>query len=189
MSLRNTPARWGTLARSLHWLIAVLIIGLFIVGLVMEDLPGDSRKLVYALHKSFGLFVLALVLLRILWRVTNRAPAEIEGIPLHMKLAAKAGHLGLYVLMIAVPLSGWIMHSLSGYATNWFGQDSLPLLPTLVEKTANRDVVRDVGEIHELAAFAIIALVVVHAGAALYHHFVRKDATLARMTPGVKEPK
>jgi cytochrome b561 len=189
MLLGNTSARWGTLARFLHWLIAFLILGLFVVGLIMEDLPGDSRKLVYALHKSFGLFVLALVLLRILWRLTNRAPAEIESIPLHMKLAAKAGHLGLYALMIAVPLSGWIMHSLSGYTTNWFGQAGLPLLPTLTEKTANRELVHDMGEIHELAAYAIIALVVVHAGAALYHHFIRKDATLARMTPFVKDPK
>ncbi len=187
---RNSPTRWGTIARFLHWTIGILILMVFGVGLVMEDIPsGPDKFFVYAMHKSIGLLVLALILTRILWRLVDKAPAEVPGIPALQHLAAKGVHLGLYALMLAVPVTGWLVHSYSGYATRWFGQESLPILPVLTAPMEDREVRHDMGELHEAVAFILIALVAVHVGAALYHHFFLKNATLSRMTPGVKEPR
>jgi cytochrome b561 len=184
---RNSASRWGNTARLFHWLIAALIICLFIVGLVMEDIEGAPNKFfVYAIHKSMGLLALALIICRIVWRLADKAPPALSGIPRLQRLAAALAHWGLYVLMIAVPVSGWVMHSLSGYQTHWFGQPALPVLPTIVE--VNRRLADGMGELHGLLAWGLIVLALIHAGAGLYHHFIRKDATLARMTPFVKEP-
>lgn len=181
---RNTATRWGRTARLFHWVIAALIVSLFIVGLVMEDISGtENRRFVYAMHKSMGLLVLALIICRIVWRLADKAPLPVGGLPQLMHLAATAAHWGLYALMLAVPVSGWLMHALSGYQTHWFGQENLPLLPafTLIGPP-DRARVEFLSEVHELSAFGLIGLAIVHALAAFYHHFIRKDATLSRMT-------
>jgi len=179
---RNTQTQWGVIARVLHGVIALLIITLFVVGLAMGEIGNIQDKIfVYAMHKSFGLLVLALILVRILWRLTNKAPADLPDIPKPMQLAAHAGHFGLYALMLVVPLTGWLAHSLTGFTSHWFGQENLPVLPTIVAKAESREVMHQAGELHELAAWAIAALVAVHVGAALFHHFIRKDGTLLRM--------
>jgi cytochrome b561 len=188
MSLRNTTARWGTVARSLHWLIATLIITLFILGEVMGDMAGGPDKFVaYALHKSFGLLALALLLARILWRLADKAPLPPAGVPAYQLKLASFVHWGLYGLMLAVPLSGWLVHSLAGYTTHWFGQAGWAVLPVLTTAASNRELVQGVGEVHGLLAWALVLTAAAHASAALYHHFICKDAVLARMTPFIKE--
>ena len=124
--IRNSPQAWGRISIALHWLTAVLILGLAAVGLLMTELPTSPMKMqVYALHKSFGLTVLALTVLRLSWRLLAGSPEALPGGKLQ-SLAAKSVHGMLYVLLFAMPLSGWLYNSASGFPLRWFGMP-LPL--------------------------------------------------------------
>ncbi len=179
MSLKNTD-RWGTTSQLLHWTIAVLILSIGAVGLVMGELPRSPKWFwVYTLHKSLGLTVLALVLVRIAWRLYAGAPPPVEGTPRWQARLASLTHGAIYVLILAMPLSGWLYDSASGLRPfRWFGLAEVPKLSPPHEALADA-----MHETHELLFWVLIALVIGHAGAALYHHFVRRDATLARMLP------
>ena len=188
---RNTADRWGNIARILHWTIAVLILVLVAVGAIMTDLPNTPDKYrVYMWHKSFGLLVLALVACRLVWRLTSRKPATLKSIPWYMNAAAEITHWALYALMLAIPLSGWLVNSYANIQLNWFGITGLRV-PNLVNVPPDMgwDLAEEMGEIHGALAWLLVFIVTVHAGAALYHHFIRKDPVLARMTPFVREPK
>lgn len=179
MSLKNTD-RWGATSQLLHWTIAVLILSIGAVGLVMGELPRSPKWFwVYTLHKSLGLTVLALVLVRIAWRLYAGAPSPVEGTPRWQSRLASLTHGAIYMLMLAMPLSGWLYDSASGLRPfRWFGLAEVPKLSPPHEALADA-----MHETHELLFWVLIALVIGHAGAALYHHFVRRDATLARMLP------
>ena len=179
MSLKNTD-RWGATSQLLHWIIAVLILSIGAVGLVMGELPRSPKWFwVYTLHKSLGLTVLALVLVRIAWRLYAGAPPPVEGTPRWQARLASLTHGAIYVLILAMPLSGWLYDSASGLRPfRWFGLAEVPKLSPPHEALADA-----MHETHELLFWVLIALVIGHAGAALYHHFVRRDATLARMLP------
>lgn len=179
MNLKNTPTRWGGVSQFLHWLIVLLIIGQGVVGLTMGDLPnGPSKIQVYALHKSFGLTVLALVVLRVLWRLYAGAPAPVPGTPTWQARIASLTHWALYALLFAVPISGWVLNSAAGFPLQYFGLFNLPAL-------AGRD--HDLHELaenaHETLFWILVALALLHAAAAFYHHVFLRDATLARMLP------
>ena len=180
MSLKNTTDRWGGISQLLHWTIAVLILSIGAVGLVMGELPRSPKWFwVYTLHKSLGLTVLALVLVRIAWRLYAGAPPPVEGTPRWQARLASLTHGAIYVLILAMPLSGWLYDSASGLRPfRWFGLAEVPKLSPPHEALADA-----MHETHELLFWVLIALVIGHAGAALYHHFVRRDATLARMLP------
>ena len=179
MSLKNTD-RWGATSQLLHWTIAVLILSIGAVGLVRGELPRSPKWFwVYTLHKSLGLTVLALVLVRIAWRLYAGAPPPVEGTPRWQARLASLTHGAIYVLILAMPLSGWLYDSASGLRPfRWFGLAEVPKLSPPHEALADA-----MHETHELLFWVLIALVIGHAGAALYHHFVRRDATLARMLP------
>lgn len=179
MSLKNTD-HWGATSQLLHWTIAVLILSIGAVGLVMGELPRSPKWFwVYTLHKSLGLTVLALVLVRIAWRLYAGAPPPVEGTPRWQARLASLTHGAIYVLILAMPLSGWLYDSASGLRPfRWFGLAEVPKLSPPHEALADA-----MHETHELLFWVLIALVIGHAGAALYHHFVRRDATLARMLP------
>ena len=179
MSLKNTD-RWGATSQLLHWTIAVLILSIGAVGLVMGELPRSPKWFwVYTLHKSLGLTVLALVLVRIAWRLYAGAPPPVEGTPRWQARLASLTHGAIYVLILAMPLSGWLYDSASGLRPfRWFGLAEVPKLSPPHEALADA-----MHETHELLFWVLIALVIGHAGAALFHHFVRRDATLARMLP------
>lgn len=118
--IRNNAQRWGSISIGLHWLTALLIIGLAIVGLIMTELPNSPLKMqIYALHKSFGLTVLALTLLRLAWRLVAGTPDDQPGSRLQ-RLAAKAVHGLMYFLLLAMPLSGWLFNSAAGFPLRWF---------------------------------------------------------------------
>lgn len=175
--IRNTPQAWGRISIALHWLTAVLILGLAAVGLLMTELPTSPMKMqVYALHKSFGLTVLALTVLRLSWRLLAGSPEALPGGKLQ-SLAAKSVHGMLYVLLFAMPLSGWLYNSASGFPLRWFGMP----LPRLF--TGFNPALKQLAHaLHENLFYLLAALLVLHAGAALFHHYVRKDDTLKRMT-------
>lgn len=179
MALRNSPHRWGWIAQTLHWLVALAVIGLAAVGLLMQELPTSPDKIkVYALHKSMGLTVLVLVLLRLLWRLLDRRPPYPDSMPVWQRRLASLTHGLLYVLLLAMPISGWLYNSASNFALRWFGLFSVPPLsgPDPALKALAQD-------LHSWGFYLLAALFAVHVAAALKHHLVERDDTLHRMLP------
>ncbi len=174
-----SATRYTPTAIALHWLMAVLLVGLFGVGLYMHDLPLSPWKLrVYSWHKWAGVTAFALVLARLAWRLGHRPPALPAAMPAWQQRAAHGLHHLLYLLMLAIPLSGWLMSSALGFQTVWFGV--LPL-PDLLAKD------KELGEtlklVHMSLNFGLAALVVAHVGAAVKHHLIDRDDILSRMLP------
>ncbi|WP_341930816.1 cytochrome b [Methyloversatilis discipulorum] len=172
--------RYTRTAMSLHWLIALMLFGMFGFGLYMVELPLSPQKLkFYSYHKWAGVTVFLLVLARLAWRITHRPPALPAGMPAWQVTAAKAGHHLLYLLMVIVPLSGWLMSSAKGFQTVWFGV--LPLPDLLAKDEA-------LGEAllltHRLLNWFFMLVVAGHVVAALKHHFIDRDGLLSRMLPG-----
>lgn len=170
----------------LHWIIAALIVGQLVGGKVMHAMdPAPLKFEIYQLHKSFGFIILALSLFRLLWRLFHKAPALPAGMKPAEKFGAKLSHIGFYILMIAIPLSGWIMTSSSPYviATEIFKIIPVPDVPGIPRTESFNDLMKDM---HEYMAMAIAALLALHIGAALKHHFVNKDDVLTRMIPRIK---
>ncbi|MBI4995725.1 MAG: cytochrome b [Rhodocyclales bacterium] len=171
--------RYTGTAIALHWLMAVLILGTFGVGLYMHDLPLSPTKLqIYSWHKWAGVTAFLLALLRIVWRATHRPPALPAAMPRWQQLAAHGGHALLYLLMFAIPLTGWLMSSAKGFQTVYFGV--LPIPDLLAKDKELGDLLRDV---HQALNFLMIAIVAGHVGAALKHHFIDRDDILTRMAP------
>jgi cytochrome b561 len=183
-------SRYSRVAIVLHWTMAILIIGLFFVGLWMhEAIHVKETKAAafsaYQWHKSFGLTVLVLTFLRLAWRFGHRPPPLPSGMKPWEAGVAKLTHWIFYALMLAVPLSGWAMVSASpfGLPTIVFGLFEWPHLPQFAEM-ANKDAAEEaLKEAHELLAFAMMGLVILHIGAALKHHLIDRDDVLARMLP------
>lgn len=179
MLLKNSENRYGLIAITLHWLMAVLIIGLIILGLYMVRLPISLQKLkFFGWHKEFGVLVLMLVVVRICWRFRNTVPLLPAHIAALQKMAARAVHLLLYILMFAMPLTGWMTSSAAGLPVSFFG---LFVLPDLVAPDENLRIL--LSSVHEWLGYALIAVICMHAGAALQHHFYYKDDILRRMFP------
>jgi cytochrome b561 len=170
-----TDERYNHVARTLHWIIAALVMGNIAGGLLHETLEHVVNLM--PLHKASGMTVLALSLVRVAWRLTWRAPAHPAGMSGPEVLAAKATHVLFYGLLLAMPMSGWIMASAGKYPLSWFGLFDLPKLPVTRE-----DPLYDIAhEGHELLGWVFLALAVLHIGAALRHHFLLKDNVLRRM--------
>ncbi|MFT3755196.1 MAG: cytochrome b [Pseudoxanthomonas sp.] len=181
MTLKNTADRWGIISQSLHWLIAVLILAIGVVGLTMGELPRTPKYFwVYTAHKSLGISVLALMLLRLVWRLYAGTPKPVPGTPRWQHAIASLTHVLLYVLALAIPLSGWLYDSASGLRPfKFFGLFNMPKL------VAPDDALKATAHfMHEWGFWLLIALVLLHVGAALQHHTFNRDATLLRMLPG-----
>lgn len=178
MTLRNSATQWGSLGKAFHWLIVLLLLGQGILGLVMGDLPRETRIEMIGLHKSLGITILMLAVVRLIWALFNDRPGPAPGVtPLQHKLAF-AGHLVLYVLLFALPISGWLLTSYADRPTSWFG---LFELPRLVGENHGLHEVYE--ERHEQLFWLLTLVAAGHAGAAIYHHVFQRDATLARMLP------
>ena len=180
MTAKNTPAAWGSVSQILHWLIALLILALGVVGLTMGELPKTPKYFwVYTAHKSIGITVLALVVLRLAWRLYAGAPRPVPGTPGWQERVASATHWLLYAMMLAIPLSGWLYDSASGLRPfKLFGLLEMPKLVAPDEGAAQLS-----HALHEWGFWLLILVVLAHAGAALYHHIQQRDATLVRMLP------
>ena len=178
--LKNTENSYGTVAKFLHWIIALAIITLITVGFIMSAMdPTPEKYELYGMHKASGVVVLMLITLRLLWKFSNKAVQPPAGLPRLLILAAKAGHFLLYIFMIMMPVSGVLMSRFGGHDVNVF---NLFVIPAAAEKTPQ--LAGLFHEIHVIGIWAFIAVIVLHFGAALYHHFIRNDNTLKRMMKG-----
>jgi cytochrome b561 len=178
-SSTTSSARYTVPAIALHWLLALMLVGAFGVGLYMADLPvSPSRLKLFSYHKWAGITILALSALRLLWRVTQRPPADLPA-PRWQQLAAHGTHIALYALFFLVPLAGWAYSSAAGFPVVWFGV--LPLPDFVQPDKALAEVMK---ERHEVLAWAMAALVALHIAAALKHQFIDRDGLLDRMRPG-----
>jgi len=173
---RNTKNSYGVVAKFFHWIIAFLIMGLIIIGLYMQTLPYSPNKLeIYALHKSFGLLVLWLAGLRIIWKLLTVSPNPEIGHALWERILAKLAHLFLYISMIGMPLTGWLMSSAGEYPVPFFGIN----MPDLVGK--NIDLARLMNQLHSMIGYLLILVISLHSLGAFKHHFIDQDKTLNKM--------
>jgi cytochrome b561 len=192
MPLRNSQLRYGTVAVTLHWLIAVAIICMIGFGYYLSTLPITDPSLyrLVQLHKSIGLTILVLSALRIVWRLVNPVPPLPDTLSKPMKVLARATHILLYVVIVAIPLSGWAMASASplGIPTVWFGLFEWPHIAPLAHLPFDRkDATEEaIHTVHAWLAYGTAVLLVLHVGAALLHHYLMRDDTLRRMLPGAR---
>jgi cytochrome b561 len=197
--MKQTPSRYTKTAIILHWLIAIFIALMFVLGWYMAELPKEApkqmaydlfdlgvytwqvaeeispRTFYFNLHKSLGLTVLALIVLRILWRITHKPPAALSSYKAIEKKVATATHHSLYLLMLAVPVTGLTMAINSKYGVKWFGIDVIAGL--------DNKPVRDFFECtHEFVGIVLLVLIGIHLLGALKHKFIDKDNTMSRMS-------
>jgi cytochrome b561 len=179
MSLRNTANSYGAVAKFLHWGILVLIIAQYVLAEAADELEdGPDKFATIANHKSVGMLILLLMLARIGWKLANRGLPQPLPMARPQRVAAAAGHGILYLLLLALPLSGWMMASAAGYPPSFFG---LFEFPSLVG--ASHDLQETLEEVHETLFDAVVVVAVLHALAAVFHHVWMKDDTLRRMLP------
>ena len=173
-----TDVMYTRTAIALHWLTVALIATGFAIGKWMVGLPIAPQTLrVYAYHKWIGITVFLVTIARLTWRYTHPVPLP-AGLPQWQRHAAAASHISLYVLMLATPISGWLFSSASGVQVIYLG---LIALPNLVPK--DEALSATLKSVHFALNFTLLALVLLHAGAALRHHFVQRDRVLLRMLP------
>lgn len=179
MQLKNDESRYGAIAQFFHWAIVILIIVQYTLANQADKLPlGAAKIAVLARHKSFGITILALVLLRLIWRWMGDTPRDPPGMSRWQTLAARVSHFALYALLIATPLVGWLMSSARNFPVSWFG---LVTLPDLI--APSRPAYEVLHETHEIMAKTMFFLALLHAAAALKHHFIDRDDVLRRMLP------
>ena len=171
--------RYSTVSLILHWLTAVLVITQIVLIQAHEATDGPISREFVNIHKSVGLSILVLTLIRLGWRVANPAIPLPPDTPRWQKLVARGTHVLFYILLLAMPLVGWAASSAAGRDIVWFGLFEWPLLPI----GGGRDVARDLMDLHESAAKLLIVLVILHVAGALKHHFIDRDNVLHRMIP------
>jgi cytochrome b561 len=177
MSLQNSAEKFGSLTKLLHWSIAALFIAQFFLVYRREYMPENSPESIQyiLLHKSVGMIVLFLGLIMIAWHYVGTRPIMPMNMSKMENIAAKTIHFLLYLCMLMMPITGYLMSSLGGYGVSVFGLK----LPNPFLK--NESLAHLFKEAHEVISFVIIAVVSIHILAALYHHFIRKDNVLKRM--------
>jgi len=178
MSLTNAAGRYGLVPQLLHWVVVVLIPLQYVLAETADELPDGMEKLAtLARHKSVGLTILLIALVRVAWRLVDRPP-PLPPMPAWQRAAAAVTHWGLYALLFALPLSGWLWSSAANYPVSWFGWVQLPDL--VAPSKALEDLMH---EVHETAFNGLLVLVALHVLGALKHQFVDRDGLIARMLP------
>lgn len=175
----HNQARYTRTAIALHWVMALLLLGMLGVGTWMTELrPSPIKIQVYNWHKWIGLSLLGLLALRLAWRATHRAPALPAGLPGWQRVAAGLSHAVMYLLMLAMPVTGWLQNSAAGFPLSWFG---LFRVPALIPR--DREAFAFWQAVHAWLAWALLLLILLHVIAALKHHFLDRDEVLRRMLP------
>ena len=184
--LRNTDLRWGSVAKLLHWTIAVLMIAAMVCAIWADQLDPEIEShrqlwqwLIMRLHKPLGFTALVLIVVRVGWALANTRPALPSAMSRREVIAARLAHLALYALMIVVPLTGWFMSQYAGSAIDYFG---LFEIGNVVAE--DRDRIGPLHTVHTNLGLLTLFLVVLHVAAAVWHHRVRRDGVLTSMLPG-----
>jgi cytochrome b561 len=184
MKFRNTIRAWGAVSKTLHWLIVLMIIAQWVIAERADDLPNGLAKLqTLALHKSIGMTVFMLAIIRLVWRWANPVPSLDGQAKGWERIAANLSHLALYALIFAMPISGWLMSSAHAYSVSWF---HLFQWPDLVQP--DHELSESLESLHKLLFKILVGVAVLHALGALKHHFADRNEVLKRMLPfgGVK---
>lgn len=178
--LRNSAQTWGSMARTLHWGVALLLIVQTTLGFIAEEAPLSPTKLeLFVWHKSVGMLILALILIRLGWRAANPTPALPAGTPAWERYAARTSHALLYLLVIAIPLTGWIINSAANIPLRLFFVVPLPDIVAPDKALAER-----AATAHFALWVWLAVLVALHAAAALRHHFGKRNDVLLNMLGG-----
>ena len=185
MQLKNTLTRYGAVAQLFHWVIVVLIITQFVLGIRADGLPqfSNARLQLLATHKSIGITVLGLAVLRLAWRLVNPVPPMPPRTPRWQELAAHISHFLLYALIFITPLLGWLMSSAYAVSVSWF---KLVTLPNFIEP--NKAAFEQLRHWHHYMAYTLAAVALIHAAAGLKHHFFDRNDVLRRMLPVRERP-
>ncbi|BDC38207.1 cytochrome b [Paraburkholderia terrae] len=177
--MTNTSRHFSPLARLLHWTMAVMILAMLFVGVAMVATVSHAHATLIALHRPLGVALLVLALIRVAVRLKNGSPALPDDMPALQRFAARASHLVLYGLFIAMPLIGWAMLSAGGYPITLFGAWHLPAIVP-----QNVDLFALLRALHTWLAFALFATVLAHIAAALFHGLIRRDGVFSSMARG-----
>ncbi|MGL5720290.1 MAG: cytochrome b [Alphaproteobacteria bacterium] len=175
--ISNTLDQWGLVSKLFHWVMGVLLISMLGAGLWMEQLPpSDMKWFVYGIHKSTGLMLLLVVVLRLGWRLMHKIPAYPTDMPCYQKSLSSLTVWALYGLMFAMPVTGFVMSAFGGHPVPFFGLFTISAVaegPTAIGSLSH--------QLHTVLGWSFVALLVLHVLGALYHHWIRRDALLRRM--------
>lgn len=180
MDLLNSKKKFGAISKFFHWSVSILIISMLTLGFIMTRMDRSAFKFqLYSIHKSLGLSLLILIVLRLIWRLFNKPPAYPNSIPNWEQNLARLGHWIIYMIILAIPLSGWLMSTASGYLANFWGWGkwAMPWIET------NKALAQTANYYHTRLAYVIIGLLILHILMALKHHCLAKNNILRRMLP------
>lgn len=178
--MKNTRSQYGAVAKTFHWGLLLLLTFSIIAGNILASMPKGTEKLEMAgMHKSFGAILLTLILLRLVWRLINETPRLPDDTTAIQATLAKGMHWPLYGLMFAQPLSGMLMSQAAGFPVSFFGLFEFPVF-----LAKNPELAKLFLGMHGTVWILLILAVIGHAGAALHHHFIKKDNVLKQMSPG-----
>jgi cytochrome b561 len=182
MNLKNSTLRYGSLSIGIHWLMLLLFVAVYGTVELHElfEKGSNLREMLMTWHFMLGMLVFVLVWLRLAARLSGPTPAILPEPPGLQQLSSKLLHLALYLLMVGMPLTGWLMLSAAGKPIPFFGLE----LPALIGE--NKDLAKQIKEVHEFVGTTGYFLIGLHTVAALYHHYIKHDNTLTRMLPGRK---
>lgn len=180
MDYRNSSQKWGAISQIFHWGMFAILIGLYSVAYIMQDMaPGDQKWALYGMHKQIGVTMILLIAARVWWRRSNTVPKDLNTVPQWQNMAARGNVYILYVLLFVFPLSGLFMSILGGHDVNYFG---LFTIPSITEgKTVASGLLY---KTHIYTSYTLLGFAGLHIAAGLYHHFVLRDTILRRMLPG-----
>jgi cytochrome b561 len=180
--MRNSPTQYGSLARFLHWAIAILVIVTIPIALTMLRVgEGPLQNTLFDLHEWIGLTIFALAVVRVVWRLVETPPPLPEGVPRFRALLARTNHWLLYLVLFLMPVTGYLSVVAGGYPLNYLG---IAKVPRLVAK--DEALGKFTENAHLALQYAVYALVLIHVAAALHHHLVKRDGVLRRMWPGLR---
>jgi cytochrome b561 len=180
MPIRNDRTRWGAVSQSLHWLMVAMILTQATLALIFKQLGrGPELSALIGAHKSLGLTILVLAAIRLIWRWANPVPELPNTLKRYQRVLARRTHAALYLLLFAMPLTGWLGSSASGFPVRWFGLFRVPN-PVAKDVPLGHELYRT----HSILAIALGMILVLHIAAVIRHHCVLKDETLRRMLPG-----
>jgi cytochrome b561 len=178
MTFRNTNQTWGSLTKALHWLIVILIINQWVIAERAEELKGLAKLQTLGWHKSFGMTILMLAIVRLVWRWMNPVPDLTNETKPWERVLAKVSHVLLYALIFAMPLTGWMMSSARNFPVSWFKLFQFPDLVAPSDRTFQL-----MNDLHHLLFSVLVTVALLHIAGALKHHFIDRNDVLKRMLP------